>query len=81
MKSFEGTLDKISVGPSELNPEYIHVFLLNIQSISRFGRHILMLKSRWQAQNQLVEACYILILQVISLIVHKFEKEVAKRDI
>ena len=33
------------------------VWLLKIPIILRFGRHILMLKLRWQAQNQLVEAC------------------------
>ena len=34
---------------------HTYVFLLNIQIILRFGRHILMLKLGWQAQNQLVE--------------------------
>ena len=34
------------------------VWLLITQIISRFGRHIFMLKLRWQAQNQLVEAWY-----------------------
>ena len=32
------------------------VWLLIIQIISRFCRHIFTLKLRWQAQNQLVEA-------------------------